>query len=166
MTVSEIIEAYLKSERMTKRELCERMGWSSPNLAGRLKRNSFSAEDWRKVMEAMGYELRIVKPGTVGGRIAVGPRVRKMEDKVLYDTGSSEPLCNNRVSEDDMMFQELYRDQMGRYFVVSYAMWEGGIHQITPIGPEDARSFYERFSTAGDADEIFADDRSTDNDQQ
>ena len=73
MTVSEIIEAYLKSERMTKQELCERMGWSPPNLAGRLKRNSFSAEDWRKVMAAMGYELRFVKPGTVGGRIAAGP---------------------------------------------------------------------------------------------
>ena len=85
---------------------------------------------------------------------------------MLYDTAASEPPCNNRVSEDDMVFQELYRDQMGRYFVVSYAMWEGGIHQITPIGPEDARSFYERFSTAGDADEIFADDRSTDHDQQ
>ena len=91
-----------------------------------------------------------MKPGTVGGRIAAGPRVRKMEDKVLYDTAASEPLCNNRVSEDDMMFQELYRDQMGRYFVVSYAMWEGGIHQITPIGPEEtAGELFDRLAPMG-----------------
>lgn len=161
MTVSEIVEAYLKSERMTKRELCARVGWSGPNLAGRLKRNSFSAEDWRKVMEAMGYELRIVKPGKIGGRIAVGPRVRKVEGKILYDTAASEPLCNTRAGEDDKMFQELYRDQLGRFFIVNYAMWEGGIHQITPIGRDDAKTFYERYSTAGDADDIFSDDGSS-----
>jgi len=141
---------------MTKAELCHRVGWSAPNLAGRLKRNSFSAEDWRKVMEAMGYELRIVKPEGVGGlRFPAGPRVRKMEGKIIYDTSTSEPLCNTRVGDDDMMFQELYRDQMGRYFIVSYAMWEGGVHQVTPIGQADARAFYERFSAAGDADAIF-----------
>lgn len=156
MTVSEIVEAYLKTEKMTKAELCHRVGWSAPNLAGRLKRNSFSAEDWRKVMEAMGYELRIVKPGGPSGiRLPAGPRVRKMEGKIIYDTATSEPLCNTRIGTDDMMFQELYRDQMGRYFIVSYAMWEGGVHQVTPIGQADARAFYERFSAAGDADDIF-----------
>ncbi|MDE6839598.1 MAG: hypothetical protein K2P49_01895 [Oscillospiraceae bacterium] len=156
MTVSEIVKGYLKTEKMTKAELCRRMGWSSQNLSGRLNRNSFSAEDWRKVMEAMGYELRIVKPGSSSGlRLPAGPRVRKMEGKIIYDTATSEPLCNTRVDEDDLMFQELYRDQMGRYFIVSYAMWEGGVHQVTPIGRADARTFYERFSAAGDADDIF-----------
>ena len=156
MTVSEIVKAYLKTEKMTKAELCRRMGWSSQNLSGRLNRNSFSAEDWRKVMEAMGYELRIVKPGGPSGiRLPAGPRVRKMEGKIIYDTATSEPLCNTRIGTDDMMFQELYRDQMGRYFIVSYAMWEGGVHQVTPIGQADARAFYERFSAAGDADDIF-----------
>ena len=141
MTVSEIVEAYLKTEKMTKAELCRRMGWSTPNLSGRLSRNSFSAEDWRKVMEVMGYELRIVKPGASSGlRLPAGPRVRKMEGKIIYDTATSEPLCNTRVDEDDLMFQELYRDQMG---------------QVTPIGRADARTFYERFSAAGDADDIF-----------
>jgi hypothetical protein len=156
LTVSEIVEACLKTEKMTKAELCHRMGWSAPNLAGRLRRNSFSAEDWRKVMDAMGYELRFVKPGASGSiRLPAGPRVRKMEGKIIYDTATSEPLCNTRMDEDDMMFQELYRDQMGRHFIVSYAMWEGGVHQVTPIGQADARAFYERFSTAGDADDIF-----------
>ena len=107
-------------------------------------------------MEVMGYELRIVKPGASSGlRLPAGPRVRKMEGKIIYDTATSEPLCNTRVDEDDLMFQELYRDQIGRYFIVSYAMWEGGIHQVTPIGRADARTFYERFSAAGDADDIF-----------
>lgn len=163
MKVSEIVEAHLKAAHISKAELCRRVGWSSPALTGRLKRNSFSAEDWRKAMAAMGYEVRVVKPGSDAERLPVGPRVRKMEDKIIYDTATSTALCNNRVSEDDMMFQELYRDPQGRYFVVIYAMWEGGIHQVTPIGAEAARAFYEAFSGAGDADIIFNTDRSTDN---
>ena len=155
LKVSEIVETYLRTECMTKSELCRRVGWSGPALAGRLKRNSFSAEDWIKAMGAMGYEVRIVKPGSDTQHFPVGPRVRKMEDKIMYDTASSTALCNNRIGEDDMMFQELYQDPKGRYFVVIYAMWEGGIHQITPISPADARAFYERFSGAGDADAVF-----------
>lgn len=152
LKVSEIVETCLRTERMTKSELCRRVGWSGPALAGRLKRNSFSAEDWIK---AMGYELRIVKPGSDTQHFPVDPRVRKMEDKIMYDTAASTALCNKRIGEDDMMFQELYQNPKGRYFVVICAMWEGGIHQITPISLADARAFYERFSGAGDADTIF-----------
>lgn len=155
MKVSEIVEAYLRTERMTKSELCRRVGWSGPALAGRLKRNSFSAEDWIKAMGAMGYELKIAKPGAEEPHFAVGPKVRRTVSHIMYDTSKSTALCDNRIDDDDMTFQELYQDRKGRYFVVMYAMWEGGVHQITPISRADAKDFYERFSGAGDADVIF-----------
>ncbi len=43
MTVSELVQACLKTEKMTKAEFCRRVGWSAPNVAGRLKRDPFSA---------------------------------------------------------------------------------------------------------------------------
>ena len=77
------------------------------------------------------------------------------DGKIICGTAASEPLCSARLGGDDRMFQELYRDQMGRCFIVGHAMREGGVHQVTPNGRADARAFYERFSAAGDADDIF-----------
>lgn len=164
MTVANIIRDALAAKGMPQSRLAERMKWSPQNLSNRLKNNAFTAEEWRKVADFIGYEVKMVEPGTneelKTRKRGLGRRVKQMVNGIYYDTEKSDALCNNFYQDGtneytDGWAQELYRDSSGRFFVAHYTGWKGGVDHISPIESEDARILYEKYGDAEDAESIF-----------
>lgn len=47
-SMSEILRDALEAKGYSQREFAKKMGWTPQNFSQRLKKNSFSAEEWRK----------------------------------------------------------------------------------------------------------------------
>ncbi len=157
VTVADIIRDALKAKNWSQRELAAKMGWSPQNLSGRLKNNSLSAEEWRKVAAILGFEIKMVEIDSneelKTRKRGIGPRVRQMVNGVIYDTYKADALCHTLWT--DGWFMELYRDGEGRYFVAHYTDWKNGVNHISPCSIEDARRLYEQYGEDGDADSVF-----------
>lgn len=149
MNISDICRDLIQTSDVKQSEIARRMGWNPPNLSNRLRRNTLSADEFVMFLEAIGYEMKIVKKDTedevVARKRGVGPRLQMMVNGVKYDTFKSDAICNSEKDND--MFIELYRDLEGRYFVAHYVMWNGGVSSITPIGEEDANKLIEKYGT-------------------
>lgn len=59
-SMSEILKDALDAKGYSQREFAEKMGWTSQNFSQRLKKNSFTAEEWRDMAYKLGYEVRLV----------------------------------------------------------------------------------------------------------
>lgn len=57
MTACQLIKAALKLERLHQKDLAERIGKSTPALSTQLNSGYMSAEEWRKMADALGYEV-------------------------------------------------------------------------------------------------------------
>ena len=146
MTAAEIIKDLLSKSEIQQKELGEKMGWSEVGISNRLRRNSLSAEHFLKMLDILGYEIKVVEQETgeveKARRKGVGERLRMMVAGVKYDTAKADAICHSNT--DDYCFYELYRDDDGRYFVAQYANWTGGVNSISPISEEDAMKIMEK----------------------
>lgn len=59
MTAKQIIEMAMAYGRITSSEMSRRLGWSPQVFSGRMKTGKFSVEEWNKIAEAMGAEVKI-----------------------------------------------------------------------------------------------------------
>lgn len=147
MTPAEIVKDLINRSTMRQKEVAEKMGWTEQTISNKLRRNSLKAEEYLKMLEILGYELKIVERDTseevFTRRKGIGERLKMMVNGVKYDTYKADAICHSDENED--IFFELYVDQEGRYFVAQYVNWEGGINSISPIGEEDAKRIVTKF---------------------
>ena len=61
MDITKEIKKILIDEDMTQTELAEKIGTSSGNLTNKLRRNDMKISDFEKILDAIGYELKLVK---------------------------------------------------------------------------------------------------------
>lgn len=163
-TMSEILKEALDAKNYSQREFAKIMGWTPQNFSQRLKKNSFSAEEWRTMACKLGYEIRLVELESgiefEGRRKGHGRRVKQVISGVLYDTYKADALCSSFFQDgqneytDGMAF-ELYVDSFGRFFVARYAEWENGSDSITAIGREDAGKLYRKYGDGSLPDTMF-----------
>ena len=140
MTPVEIIKDLISKSDIQQKELGEQMGWTEVATSNRLRRNTLSAADFIKMVDILGYEIKIVEKGSdeevTVRKKGVGERLRMMVNGIKYDTAKSDALCHS--DPDGFGFYELYKDDSGRYFVAHYSSWEGGVNTISPISEYDA----------------------------
>lgn len=147
--IADVCRDLIKASGLKQSEVARKMGWQPPNLSNRLRRNTLSADEFTKFLDALGYEMKIVEKDSgdefEARNRGVGPRLQIMVNGVSYDTHKANAICHSETEND--MFIELYRDSEGRYFVACYVLWEGGVSTITPIGEEDAAKLVEKYAT-------------------
>lgn len=163
-SMSEILKDALDAKGYSQREFAKKMGWTPQNFSQRLKKNSFTAEEWRNMAYKLGYEVRLVELESgiefESRRKGHGRRVRQVVNGVLYDTHKADMLCGDFYRDgineyiDGMAF-ELYVDCFGRFFVARYTDWENGSDSITTIGKEDAYELYRKYGDGTLKDGIF-----------
>lgn len=147
VTPAEVVKDLISRSSMQQKDVAEKMGWTEQAISNKFRRNSLSAEEYLKMLEILGYELKIVESETseevFTRRKGVGSRLKMMVNGIKYDTYKADALCHSDENED--IFYELYVDQEGRYFVAQYVNWDGGVNSISPIGAEDAKRLIEKF---------------------
>lgn len=156
MTSKELLAAALRDTGKTQAEAAAKIGWVPQQLSARLTRNSLRADELLDLLEGLGIELTMTVKET--GKVirshiqGAGRRVKAMVDRVTYDTASSDALANNFYADGvneytDGKALELYIDREGRYFFAEYSSWEGVKDRITPVTPETAAAFIEKYGT-------------------
>ena len=156
MTSKELLAAALRDTGKTQAEAAAKIGWVPQQLSARLTRNSRIESDLLDLLEGLGIELTMTVKET--GKVirshiqGAGRRVKAMVDRVTYDTASSDALANNFYADGvneytDGKALELYIDREGRYFFAEYSSWEGVKDRVTPVTPETAAAFIEKYGT-------------------
>ena len=156
MTSKELLAAALRDTGKTQAEAAAKIGWVPQQLSARLTRNSLRADELLDLLEGIGIELTMTVKET--GKVVrshiqgAGRRVKAMVDRVIYDTASSDALANNFYADGvneytDGKALELYIDREGRYFFAEYSSWDGVKDRITPVTPETAAAFIEKYGT-------------------
>lgn len=140
MSATDICKELIGKSKLLQREVAEKMGWTEQSLSNRFRRKSLSADEFLKMLEILGYDIKIVEAESKDEvkirRKGIGSTVKMMVGGVKYDTSKADAICHSDESKD--MFYEVYRDDEGRYFIVNYVKWDGGVNTITPIGEDDA----------------------------
>ena len=153
---ADIIRDILKAENISGRELARRIGRVPSAVSTKLKNNTLTAEVFFDWCDKLGYEVIVQRKGDGeridGSRRGIGPRLRRMVGKIIYDTEKSAALCH--TPEQDGWFMELYVDDDGRFFVAHYTDWEGSENFISQVNPEEARRLYDTYGD-GSADGFF-----------
>ncbi len=157
MSVADIINDALKAKGWSQKQLAAAMNQSPQNLSKKLVNNTLSAQEFLDAVGHLGYEVKVAELGSSEElqtrKRGVGPRLRRMVNRVTYDTYKADALCHTPMQ--DGWYMELYRDEEGRYFVAHYTMWEEGVDFISPCGEEDARKLYEEHGDAEKAEAVF-----------
>lgn len=156
MPARELIVAALKETGVTQAEAAAKIGWIPQQLSARFARNSLRADEFLDLLEAIGVEIKLVVKDN-GKEIhehksGSGRPVRRMVDKIYYDTATSDALANNFYSDgvnkyNDGRARELYVNSDGRYFFAEYSENEGEKDRINPVSASDAADFIERYGT-------------------
>lgn len=156
MTSKELLIAALRGTGKTQAEAAAKVGWVPQQLSARLTRNSLRADELLNLLDGIGVELTMTVKET--GKVirshihGAGRRVKAMVGRIIYDTALSDALANNFYADGvneytDGKALELYIDREGRYFFAEYSSWEGVKDRITPVTPETAAAFIEKYGT-------------------
>ena len=145
VTVAEQCKKLIERSTMQQKEVAKKMGWTEANFCNKLRRNTLSAEDFLRIVEILGCQIQIVgkenQEEIKVRQTGVGPRLRMMVNGVKYDTYKADAICH--TDETRPSFDEVYRDNEGRYFVAHYVKWDGGVSSISPIAEEDVKALFE-----------------------
>lgn len=154
MTSKEVLVAAYKATNTSQGENAKKMGWTEQKLSSKLVRNSLRADEFLMLLDTIGIDVEFKVRGTgqpVKVRIpGAGRRVRRMVDKVIYDTAAADAVSNNFYADGvneytDGRAMELYVTQDGKYFFAEYSEWEGTKDRITPITANAAATFLEKY---------------------
>lgn len=147
MTSAEICKDLIERSSLQQKDVADKMGWTQQSISNKFRRNTLTAEEFRKIVEILGFDIKIVVNDTSEEiktrRKGVGKRLQLMVNGVKYDTYKADAICHS--DENEEIFYELYRDIDGRYFVAQYVKWDGGVSSISPIGKEDAEKLIKKF---------------------
>lgn len=162
--MSGILKEALCAKNITQGKFAKMMGWTPQNFGQRLKKNSFTAEEWNQMMNMLGYEVKVVELESgvefETRKKGHGRRIRQVINGVLYDTCKADALCSDFYCDgeneytDGMAF-ELYVDSFGRFFVARYVEWDNGTDSITPINREEAKKLCQKYTDSTVVDAVF-----------
>jgi len=144
-TVAEVLRFHLQKADVPHVEAAKWIGVAPSTFAMKMKGSTFSAEEAVTILDNIGIEVALIedkKPVNkkFGG---VGPRVKMMVNKTIYDTSASIALCHTKWVDGWM--RELFQDQHGRFFVAHYTKWEGATNLISEVGLKDAAMMYAKY---------------------
>ena len=140
MSVSDIIKKAIEDSPHQQKEVAAFMGWTPQNFQNRLRNNTIDADEWVKIADYLGYEVKMVNQAgeNIAGQQAKGRATRQMVGGIIYDTKTAKSICHS--SKFVGTFFELYRMETGDFFIVMYSKWlEKG--QIIPVSPAHAEEF-------------------------
>lgn len=155
MTSREILTAALKATGKTQAEAARLLGYNPQWLSARLVRCSLRADEFLALMDKIGIDVSFTVRETgesVKEQIkGAGRRIRKMVNRVIYDTAACNALANNFYADGvheyiDGRAMELYIDAEGVYFFAEYTENGNGDH-ITVASPEEAATFITKYGT-------------------
>lgn len=144
ITVAEIIRSALQKAEVSVSEAAKWAECAQSTFSMKLQRNTFTAEEARSVIEGLGIQIKLVEDSLplkkqFGG---VGPKVRLMVNRKIYDTSKSVALCHSNWVDGWRM--ELFVDPDGSFFVVHYTKWEHAQEFISEVGKHDAAMLYAK----------------------
>ena len=148
MNATQIVRSLIRDNNVYQSSVAKKLGWTGQALSNKLRRNMLSADEFFKVIEALGCEIKIIKTETQDEFVAkqrkkgVGLRLRQMVDGVRYDTANADAICH---WDDGEIMHELYQNDDGSYFVAQYVHWECGINSILPISETDAERLKAKY---------------------
>lgn len=156
MSAKDILKAACKATNTSQNEGAKRIGFTRQQFSSKIIRGTLRADEFLAFLDALGVDVEFkvretgkpVKLNVVG----MGNRVKRMVDKVIYDTSRSDALANNFYADGVNKFtdgkaMELYIDKDGRYFFAEYSEWEGVKDQIIPVTASVAAAFIEKYGT-------------------
>jgi len=163
-SMSEILRDALMSKNISQRKFAQMMGWTPQNFGQRLKKGSFTAEEWNQMMNRLGYEVKLIELESgvkfESRKKGHGRRLRQVRNGIVYDTYKADALCSDFYSDaeneytDGMAF-ELYVDSLGRFFVARYVEWDNGTDSISPITKEEAMKLNQKYGDSLAIDTYF-----------
>ena len=155
-TVSEMIKEMAAIRGLTQKELAEKIGTSPQNLNGRLRNNAFTAEELRTIAGILGFSVEVKddEKGSIlqDGKIEEYPRLKKMIDGIIIDTGKAELIC--RANMAFRMCLELYKDNGGFFIVYRYGENNATAVRIDIV---EAKRIFAAYGDQNRYEEYFAD---------
>lgn len=152
MKASDIVEDALQSRGILQKELAERIGQQPKTLSKKLSTNSMKAQELVDYIQELGYEITLVdrrgNERLTIRRRGIGPRIKKMVDGIIYDTGKADAICHTDV--ENGWYMELYQDAEGRFFAAHYSFWSEVDPFITPCPAEEAETMRRKYADLGD----------------
>ena len=148
VTASEQCKKLIERSEMLQKTVAQAMGWTEAGLCNKFRRNSLSADEFMKILDILGYEMQIVSKDTQEEvklrKTGIGPRLKMMVNGIKYDTYKADAICHTDAEKPS--FDEVYRDDEGRYFVAHYVNWDGGISSISPIDKDDVKKLFPEYT--------------------
>lgn len=144
MNVSEMLNQAMLVKGVRKKDVADKMGWSSQNFSNRLKNKTIDAEELIKLASILGYEIQMVdvesKVVLKPRKESSGPRVVQIVDGISFDTEKATSLCRSPKIYGGWF--ELFQDFATReFFTVAY--FETGESACPArISKENAERFY------------------------
>lgn len=152
----EALKTVMECTNNTQSTAAPLVGWTKQQLNSRMVRGDMKTDEWLALIEAMGVEVVLVNKET-GKPIkplvrskGVGPRAKGMSERVKYDTEKADALANSFYLDGENMYtdgkaEELYIDEEGRYFLVTYTDDDKSkIHHVTG---NVAKAFIEKYGS-------------------
>lgn len=107
MTACEIIKACLKEKGLKQKDLAARIGKSTPALCTQLNAGYMSADEWRKMAEAIGYRIMVMDeslpiPGAgemQDRRLMILERLDELERMKQFATPKMAAKIEERITE-------------------------------------------------------------------
>ena len=137
-------------------EVAQIIGSTKQNLNNKITSGSIRADDWMKILDAIGIDVVFVDretgavlPATeITYKRGYGPPTKGVFDGVKYDTQKADAISNTFFLDGKNEYcngraEELYLDRNGRYFIVAYK--ENGKSKITAVSPMIAAAFVEKY---------------------
>lgn len=141
MNASEKTKELINRSGTLNKDVAEHLGCTPAALSNKLRRNTLTAEEFMKIIEFLGYEMKIVNAETSNEikerKRGIGERLRMMVNGIKYDTYNADAVGHSEPGGD--IFYELYKDEKDRYFVAAYMNWENGVNSISPISEGAAK---------------------------
>lgn len=166
-TVSDMLMKIMREKNIKKADIARHLGVTPAAVSGRFATNAWPAEVWMQVADFLGYDVVMQPKGSgasspVRVRQGIGPRLRRMTGKIIYDTSKSDAVCH--TPKQDGWFIEIYRDNEGRFFAAHYTDWVGAENFITPCEQDEAHRLYLAYGD-GECDEFFIADEKMNTDE-
>lgn len=130
-------------------------GYSTSTFHQRFTNGSIHVDDAITILNKLGYEVKLERSKAPEFREfgGVGPKLRCMVNKTIYDTAKSYAICHTDWRDGWQM--ELFKDVAGRFFVAHYTQWEGAANFISEILPDEAKLMYSKYGD-GSVDDLFS----------
>ena len=159
MTALGILNTAIGRRQKTKADAAEILGIAPQRISYRVTKDTMKAEELLRLLDALDLEI-VLRDRTTGELVEVndfrkghGRHVRKMADRVTYDTEMSGAIANSFYEDGENEYgalgvaEELYLDRQGRYFIVEYNRDDPSKDRVSPVSANVAKAFIEKYGT-------------------